>query len=295
MRPTNLAVERQAFELAYDDEPRRRVRGRVHRPATAGELPWVLVLHGFKGFLDWGFFPLLCDRLAERGVAAVAFNTSGSGVGSDGESFSELDAFRRDSLSRQIEDVERVRDHALRGELGTLSAGRRAVFGHSRGGAMAVVHAAEDGGYRGVAAWAALDGFDRWDETSKALWRRRGVLEVLNARTGQVLPMGVHMLDDLERHAARFDVRASAARLRAPLLLVHGTADPVVPLDCSRALHAAAPCAEPLMLVEGEGHTLGATHPLGQAGPALARALETTAAWLARRVEDAPDSGARRA
>jgi pimeloyl-ACP methyl ester carboxylesterase len=277
-------IERVDFELVDEEEPTRRVRGRVHRPDAAGELPWVLVLHGFKGFHRWGFFPLLCDRLAERGVAALAFDASGSGVGPDGETFSDLEAFRRDTLTRQLEDVERVRELALAGGLGPMSATRRAVFGHSRGGAVAVVHASEDGGYRGVATWAALDRFDRWDEAAKALWRRTGELRVLNARTGQELPMGVCMLEDFERHATRLDVLACAARLESPLLLLHGSEDPVVPVAAGRALHAAAPHAEPFVLVEGEGHTLGATHPLVSIGPALERALDTTVGWLAQRL-----------
>lgn len=289
------AIERCPFEFAYATEPRRRVRGCVHRPAGAGELPWVLVLHGFKGFQRWGFFPLLCAHLAERGVAAVAFDASGSGIGPDGESFSEPDAFRADTLSRQLEDVERVRDLALGGGLVPLSRERRAIFGHSRGGAMAIVHAAEDCGYRGIAAWAALDTFDRWDETTKALWRLRGELPVLNARTGQELPLGVQMLEDFERNRARFDVRACAAHLRAPLLLLHGGADDVVPAETSRALHAAAPRAEPLSILEGAGHALGATHPMGDPGPILAHALESTADWLALRVDDAQDAPSRRA
>ena len=283
-------IERTGFELGYEGEPARRVRGRVHRPrGVAGELPWVLVLHGFKGFYGWGFFPLLCDRLAAKGLAAVTFNTSGSGVGPDGESFSELEAFRRDTLSRQLEDVERVRALALSGELGALSATRRGLFGHSRGGGMALVHAAEDGGYRGVATWAALDGFDRWDEATKALWRRTGEIEVLNARTGQQLPMGVEMLEDFERNAARFDVLTSVGRLESPLLLVHGSEDPVVSASAGRALEAAARRADPLVLVEGEGHTLGATHPLERVGEALEGALETTTSWLERRLREGAD------
>lgn len=277
-------VERSPFELVYDDEPGRRVRGRIHRPFGAEPVPWVLVLHGFKGFLGWGFFPILCDALARRGVAAVAFNTSGSGVGSDGESFDQLEAFARDTLTRQIEDVERVRDLALCGGLGPLRTDRRAVFGHSRGAAMALVHASEDGGYRAVATWAALDRFDRWDDATRALWRRVGVLHVTHARTGQELPMGVGLLEDFERHAQRFDVRACARRLRAPLLLVHGDADAVVPSDCSRALQAEAGSAEPLVLLEGLGHTLGASHPQGPPERGLAQAIETTTAWLAARL-----------
>ena len=50
-----------------------RVRRAAPRPA-------VLVLHGFKGFKDWGMFPPLAERLALAGFSAVSPNFSGSGV-----------------------------------------------------------------------------------------------------------------------------------------------------------------------------------------------------------------------
>lgn len=288
-------IERASFEFSYPEEPTRRVRGRVHRPGGAGELPWVLVLHGFKGFFEWGFFPWLCDSIARHGMAAVVFNASGSGVGPDGETFDDLESFRRDTLSRHAQDIARVRDLALAGGLGPLSPTRRGVFGHSRGGGMALVHAVEDGAYRGVATWAALDSFDRWDEATKQVWRRAGEISVLNARTGQELPMGVEMLDDYERNTQRFDVVACARRLRAPLLLLHGDRDPVVPVSAGRALEAAAPNAERLVTLAGEGHTFGATHPLPRVEGALEGAIRTTVSWLARKLDHGGAEAADRA
>lgn len=76
---------------------------------------------------------------------------------------------------------------------------------------------------------------------------------------------------------------------------MHGRQDDVAPVDSGRALHAAAPRAEPLSILEGAGHTLGATHPMGRPGTELTRALETTVDWLALRVGDAGDAPSRRA
>jgi dienelactone hydrolase len=47
--------------------------------------PAVVVVHGFKGFKDWGLWPQLAERLARAGVSAVTFNLSGSGVDDTGE------------------------------------------------------------------------------------------------------------------------------------------------------------------------------------------------------------------
>jgi dienelactone hydrolase len=278
-----MPITSQTFRIEYPDEPGRVVRGRVRRPAgDERALPWVLVLHGFKGFMDWGFFPLLAERIAAAGLVAVSFNTSGSGVGEDLEGFGEPEAFRRGTLSRQLEDVERVRSLALGAGLGPLDPARAGVFGHSRGGGVALVHAAEAGDYRAAVTWAALDDFDRWDEATKAAWRRDGVLPVLNARTGQQLPLGLEVLEDYERHRGRFDVLAACRRLRAPVLALHGAADEAVDRGALERIAAALPAdtGSRTRLVDGQGHTLGAVHPLAEVPPALAAALDETVAWF---------------
>ncbi|MBZ0267995.1 alpha/beta hydrolase, partial [bacterium] len=45
------------------------VRCDVRVPEGPGPFPAVIVLHGFKGFKDWGMFPPTARRLAEQGVA----------------------------------------------------------------------------------------------------------------------------------------------------------------------------------------------------------------------------------
>src|SRR6185436_8082220 len=112
MTTRTTALEERRFQLEDARDPLRTIRGRLVYPsgAEAGErLAHVLVLHGFKGFMDWGFHPELARRLAARGLAAVHFNFSGSGLGEDGERFTEERAFFENTPTRELEDVERVR------------------------------------------------------------------------------------------------------------------------------------------------------------------------------------------
>lgn len=272
------------FQIEYANEGGRVVRGRAALPTgDPGPVPWVLILHGFKGFMDWGFFPELAARVVRAGMAAVAFNTSGSGVGADLESFTEPEAFRRGSLTRQLEDVERVHALVRSGSLGPLDPARAGLFGHSRGGGIALVHASERGDYRAVVTWAALSSFDRWDEATKAVWRRAGEIGVVNSRTGQELPMGVEILEDFERHRARFDVLAACRRLRSSVLALHGSADESVEVGSLERIAAALPAdTTRARALDGEGHTFGAVHPLRSIPAGLEHALQETVAWFAQ-------------
>ena len=102
---TNRAHTSRPFTLTHPDDPARVIRGRVDTPGDAGEdkrYPHVIVVHGFKGFMNWGFFPELGGRLAEAGYAGVFFNTSGSGIGEDLESFTEVEAFERSTYAKDL-------------------------------------------------------------------------------------------------------------------------------------------------------------------------------------------------
>ena len=149
------------------------------------------------------------------------------------------------------------------------------VLGHSRGGGNSVIVAAESRAVSSLVTWAAVSTFHRWSPEQARDWDARGVTYVLNARTGQEMPLYRSVLDDLGENPVRFDVLAAASRVRAPWLIVHGTEDVTVPVGEARALAGARGGAQ-LMVVEGSGHTFEATHPLEAPTPALESAVTAT-------------------
>jgi len=248
----------------------------VRSGARPGEArPAVVVCHGFKGFKDWGFFPPTAERLALAGFTAVTFNFSGSGVGEDGESFDELDRWGRQTVSGDLADLETVV-----GYVAGLGAPWIGLLGHSRGGATALLHAARDDRVRALATWSAVCRYLRWSEDEVEAWRRDGRLDVLNLRTGQVLPVGRGLLDDLESNGeGSLDVLGAAARLRIPWLIVHGTADETVPQGDARRLREASASgggSGETLWVEGAGHTFGVRHPWAGSSPAFDQVLSRT-------------------
>jgi len=271
-------VRRTAFE--FEPRPGEVLRGDLWTPSSLDATDAdraVVVCHGFKGFKDWGFFPHAARHMAGRlDCRVVTFNFTGSGVGADFETFTEREAFARNTFSKELGDLTSVLDGLWRGELGDLAfepVGRLGVLGHSRGGVAAIL-TGELPPVRAVVTWAAIASVERYaamfvglDEDEPALVR--------NARTGDVLPLYRDVVEDMREHPDRFDLAASLGRSEVPLLVVHGTKDTSVPPDDGRHLAAASHQAR-LALVEGAGHTFETGHPFGGPSPELERALALT-------------------
>jgi pimeloyl-ACP methyl ester carboxylesterase len=242
--------------------------------------PAVVVVHGFKGFKDWGLWPPFAERLARAGFSAVTLNLSGSGVDDTGE-FVFPERFGHNTFSAELQDLRRVTDALAAGRLGVAPPSVLGLLGHSRGGAMAVLHTVADPRVRALVTWAAISTVDRWSAAQRSAWRAAGVHQVRNARTGQILPQYTDVLGDIERNAEALDIEAAARRIAVPWLIVHGREDEAVPVLEGKRLADAAPQATTRFLtVDGAGHTFGAAHPWGGATPELESVMDATLAFF---------------
>jgi alpha-beta hydrolase superfamily lysophospholipase len=270
------------FELVGSDGG--PLRGEV-RTAGKGPRPAVVICHGFKGFKDWGFFPHLADRLARAGLTAVSFNFSGSGVGPDGESFSEPDRFGHATFGNDLRDLEIVSDALDSGALvpGLGAPTSLGLFGHSRGGGIGVLYAAAHPSTRSLVTWSAIGATLRWGPETIARWRRDGALMITNARTGEVLPLYPDVLDELDRDTAgTLDISGAAARVAAPWLIVHGESDESVSTRDARTLWRRSGERAELLVIPHGTHTFGARHPWAGITPELEKAMDATVGWFAR-------------
>jgi len=253
---------------------------------ASGERPAVVICHGFKGFMEWGFFPHLAALLAERGFVAVRFNLSGAGMNPGDELVTDTRAFRENTYSREQEDLLAVL--AALGETvapGRVDRSRLGLLGHSRGGGAVVLAAARSPWrerVRALVTWAAIAQVDRYSPEQKEEWRRLGELPVTHARTGQPLALGIGLLEDVERRGAELDILAAARERTAPWLIVHGEGDDSVPAEEARRLDAAAGGEKELLLIPGADHTFGCRHPFAGPTPQLIQALNATQRWFRR-------------
>ena len=244
--------------------------------------PAVLVLHGFKGFKDWGMFPPLAERLARAGMTAISFNVSGSGVDDAGE-FTFPDRFARATYTGDLGDIATLFAAVTAGELGFPPPTSVGFLGHSRGGGLGVLAAAADPRIAALVTWAAISDVHRYSREDIAAWRAKGQMDVVNSRTGQVLPILTDVLDDVQRHGTTtLDIPGAAARVRAPWLIVHGEHDPTIDTREARALLAASGGRAELKIVPGAGHTFESVHPWQGPSPAFVEAADASLAWFGR-------------
>jgi dipeptidyl aminopeptidase/acylaminoacyl peptidase len=257
----------------------------VRAGGRASTRPAVLVLHGFKGFKDWGMFPPLSQRLAQAGFIVVSPNLSGSGVDDEGD-FSLPERFGHNTFTAELEDVRRVIDALMAGQLGVPTPSTLGLVGHSRGGGIAVLQAARDPRVRALVTWAAISSVERWPSAQRSSWRAAGKTDIQNARTGQVLPLYTDVLDDIEQNASALDIEAAGRRIRIPWLVIHGTDDESVPFAEAERLKAASARPDTRLLpIQGGGHTFGAVHPWRATTPELSTVFDATLAWLTTRLK----------
>lgn len=248
------------------------VRGETY---SEGESPrrTVVVCHGFKGFAHWGFFPHLARSIAAAGMRAITFDFSGSGMGDDRETFVDADAFAKNTFTQELADLDAVIKEARRREWIT---GRYGMFGHSRGGGVAILHSATNEDVKALTTWAAISYVTRWTSSDVITWRERGYVDIVNARTGQVMKLGTSLLDDVEAHSgSTLDIAAAASRIRVPWLIVHGDEDETVPRAEGERLHGLSRGSSTLRILS-TNHGFGAKHPFDDVPDSLNIAIGET-------------------
>lgn len=232
-------------------------------PESGTDFPLVVFVHGFKGFKDWGHFPLLARLLAAEGFAVLRFNFSHNGTTpAQPDVFADLPAFGRNTYSRELNDLAEVLDLLPQlPEAARINLQAVTLWGHSRGGGIATVMAAANSRVRALITWAAVADLPaRVLAMDAEKWQREGVIFTHNARTQQDMPLGVNLLLDTQKNAGRFNAAKAASLLRIPHLILHGDADAAVPVseaECLKQNHTAAQ----LHILPGADHTFGGRHP----------------------------------
>jgi len=250
------------------------LKGKNHDRKFAMDIRWlsdnkvkpvILFLHGFKGFKDWGTFPLLADKLSDAGFIVVKMNFSHNGVTIDDPiNFADLAAFSENRFTYELEDVAEAVDFISGADFpipGAQKSDQLFLIGHSRGGATAILYGAEDDRIDRICGWAAVCELEsRWPEDVLEHWKKEGIIHVPNSRTGQDMPMKYSIVEDYFTNRDRLDVANRLREINKPVLLIHGTDDETVPLPGTKAIADPIPHVE-LAVISEANHVFGGGHP----------------------------------
>lgn len=229
--------------------------------------PVVIYAHGFNGFKDWGNFDLIAQQFAAAGFAFVKFNFSHNGTTPDNpEEFVDPEAFGHNNYTRELYDLQVVIDWVVKSaepKDAPVDPNRIYLVGHSMGGGIVLLKAAEDPRVKGVATWASISEcktpWGSWTAERLEEWKRTGVQYVTNSRTRQEMPLYYQLYEDYQNNKDRLDIKAAVQRLTVPLLICHGTHDEAVSIINAYELHKTAKGAE-LFEVDSD-HVFGRKHP----------------------------------
>jgi putative redox protein len=198
-------------------------------------------------------------ELAQRGLLALRFDFAY--VGESSGKFEDI------TYSGEVTDLEAA--YAL---MAQRHQGKTAILGSSMGGTVALMFAAREPALAALVTVAAPLHPERFPArilTGAQLrdWRERGYVSYNGQRFNRAL------LDDLES----IDVAACARQVTCPVLVLHGDADDVVPVEEAHELHGCLGHAKRLSILKDTDHRLSNPETMRRA---IGEALD----WLTEHV-----------
>jgi len=246
--------------LSFTNSRGDRLSGVLHHPAERPANGAVILCHGMESNKDSDKLALLGRALAQRGVLVLRFDFRY--VGESSGKFEDI------TYSGEVEDLKAA--HAL---VRDRNAGKVAILGSSMGGTVALLFAAQEPTLAALVTVAAPIHPERFPTRiltpeQTAQWRAQG----FTIYNGQRL--NASLLHDLER----LDVPQAARNITCPVLILHGEADEIVPVQEAHELYACLANSKRLSILPGADHRLS--------DPAvMQRAIVEALDWLREHVQ----------
>lgn len=233
---------------------------------TNAKKPIVIFCHGYKGYKDWGAWNLAVPEFVKNNLFFVKFNFSHNGGTVENPiDFPDLEAFGHNNFITELGDLETIIDWVIANPDFENEADFENItlIGHSRGGGIVVIKAAENNKISKVITWSGVSDFGtRFPKDEKTLqcWKKAGVSYIENARTKQQMPHYFQFYTSFKENEDRLTIKNAVSKLTIPHLIIHGEIDVVVLPQEAKNLHFWNPKSE-LIIIEDMNHPLGCTQP----------------------------------
>jgi uncharacterized protein len=219
-----------------------KIAGTLHlpkRPDGCG----VVFGHCFTCSRNTRIIREICNELAARDVLALRFDFSGNGQ-SEGE-------FSASNYSKQITEMQTAAE-----VIAEKGARRIGLAGHSMGAVIAVLTAARTGTVKAVCALAGrLSGLKATHFFSKKqLKELEDTGRVSFNSRGRSLQLSTEFFAD----AKQYDLPETVKSLQTPLLVIHGDADEIIPVQDAYLAKTLNPEYTELVVIPGADHMFSA-------------------------------------
>jgi alpha-beta hydrolase superfamily lysophospholipase len=246
-------------KISFSNGRGNTLSGVLHHAEKSPSRGAVILCHGMESDKKSEKLVYLSRELARMGIFALRFDFSY--VGESSGKFEDI------TYSGELEDLK-----AAYNVVANLHPGKTAVLGSSMGGTVALMFAAQEPAVAALVTVSAPLHPEKFPDrilTAAQLreWRERGFIFYNGQR------LNVSLLQDLES----IDVPVCAAKVTCPVLILHGEADNIVPVEEAYELHDCLTSSKRLTILQGTDHRLSNPAMLGRA---LGEALD----WLTEHV-----------
>ncbi|MBI2534099.1 MAG: alpha/beta fold hydrolase [Deltaproteobacteria bacterium] len=248
--------ERISFTNSHGDT----LSGVLHHPAQGASRGAVILCHGMESNKDSDKLVLLSRALAQGGVMVLRFDFRY--VGESSGRFEDI------TYSGEVEDLTAA--HSL--VQSRNPGGKTAILGSSMGGTVALLFAAQEPGLAALVTVAAPIHPERFPTrvltpAQTEEWRAQGFTRYNGQR------INLSLLHDLES----LNVPKAVKKITCPVLILHGDADEIVPVEEAYELNACLINSKRLSILPAADHRL--SNPA-----AMQRAIAEALDWLTQHV-----------
>jgi pimeloyl-ACP methyl ester carboxylesterase len=260
------------------------IHGDIHH-AEHRTCPILLIIHGFRGSKNWGFFPTIAEEFALNGSIVISWNMSLSGYSKNAQYIDQPDNFARNTITQEIRDTQSIidsilhDDHILSNDLRSAWNGDIHVLGHSRGGGVGILISEKNQSIKKLALWNTISRFGRFTERQKKLWSESGTFPIDETEDGIIIAMNYTYISDLELHGEEYSPLRAISEVSADILIIHAEQDMTVPIREAYALQDKSHSAQ-MHSIPQAGHIFGCTHPFTEMTSSLRDVIDTTTAFF---------------
>ena len=257
---------------------------------TQKKYPFVLLLHGFRAFSNWGFFPYFATKLAENGFISGCLDFSLNTLLDRDKQLFDMGRFRKNTVTQMITEAKMLIDN-LQSNITSFAIDNFAdrwnnevyLIGHSLGGALAIAVADSINAnntnrdninaniIKKLVTICSISDIDIYTIRQKEKWEEIGYKEFTDNNTGQNIILDVEFLRDRLTYINEKSLASMISRLTMPTYFIHTEADATVSPKSLDILSASFTNKKLLKteLVPKANHLLNCDHPFNETNSAL--------------------------